>query len=384
MAHNELLIGNFIDRTRAKNEKFLSAKQSPVIGWCNTYIPEEIILASGAMPYRVLGAPVPLSRSKTYLSGNLSANIQSLLECALRGDYKFLDGMIIGTSTDSTKRLYDAWVRYAGVPFNHLFDIPKFIYDNAGVHYKESMCSLSEDIEKHLKRKITETSLRAAICECNKTRKLLIALNDLRKKGDPPVSSKGMLEICKLAVTSDKASFNDDLEELLAELAPSNKENSACRVLLTGSFQDQAWLLDAIEENGALVVCEDLCTRLRYFSGLTDENEEPLTAIADRYLNKKPHSASLVSFDQRTGYLRNLINEFRIDAVIYHILKFDDAYLFEFPDMKEFFDSNGISVLRIETEYNTSAVGQVKTRLQAFMEILKIGKNRKVKAIANG
>lgn len=380
--HNESLVEKFIENVKRKNEEFIKNKPARIIGWCNTYIPEEIILASGAVPYRVMGAPIPLTLSKTYLSGNLCANIQSLLECALRGDYKFLDGIVIGASTDSTKRLFDAWIRYAGTPFNHLFDVPKFIYDGVYTHYRESLKALIEDIEKQFGSKITDSSLKEAIAICNKTRALLTNLNNLRKKDVPPISSKNMLEICKLAMLSfDKKFFNKALESLLANLRISEGKESSFRILLTGSFQDQPGLLEAIEENNALVVCEDLCTRLRYFSGLIDENMDPILAIMERYIEKKPPSATLVSFDQRTEYLSNLLSEFRIDAVVYHILKFDDAYLFEFPDMREFFETKAVPVLRIETEYNTSAVGQVRTRLQAFMETLKIIKSRKAKVL---
>jgi len=369
---NEFLIEGFIKKVKERNEDFFRNKSFPIIGWHNTHIPEEIILASGAFPYRVMGTPIPLSLSKTYLSGNLCDDVQSLLECALRGDYKFLDGMIISTSTDSTKRLFDAWMRYSGTPFNHLFDIPKFIYKGAYRHYRESINLLSEDIEAYFGNKITKPFLEEAISTCNKTRVLLTTLNNLRKHEEPPISSQKMLEICKLAMVSDKKFFNSELESLLANMEVSNKKNSAYRLLLTGSFHDQPWLLEAIEEDNALVVCEDLCTRLRYFSGLVDENVEPIKAITKRYVEKKPPSATLVNFDRRINYIFSLINEFRIDAVVYHILKFDDPCLFEFPDMKEFLESKAIPVLRIETEYNTSAIGRIRTRLQAFIETLEV------------
>ena len=384
LVQNEYLIKEFIKTVKKRNEQFLKNKTSPIIGWCNTYVPEEIILAFGITPYRIMGAPTSISLSKAYLCGNISGNVQSLLECALRGDYKFLDGMIIGASTDATKKLFDAWLRYAGTPFNHLFDIPKFIYEGVYKHYRESINSLVEEIEAHFGNKITESSLKEAILVCNKTRVLLTALSNLRKDNNPPISSLEMLEICKLAMVSDKRFFNTELESLLAKIKITDIKNSAYRILLTGSFQDQPWLLESIEENNALVVCEDLCTGLRYYTGLVDEDVEPIEAITKRYIEKKPPSATLVSIDQRADFIFKLINEFKIDGVVYHILKFDDPYLFEFPDMKEFLESKFIPMLRIETEYTTSTMGQVKTRLQAFIETLKFTKYRKIEVDKNG
>lgn len=379
--NNKTLIDNFIKEEKAKSEFFLRNKTNPVIGWTNTYVPEEIIIAAGLLPYRIMGAPISLSQSKSYLSGNISSHVQSMLECALRGDYKFLDGVIIGASTDATKRLYDAWIRYAGTPFNHLFDIPKIFGENALIHYEESIKALVEDIESNFKVKIAGQSLTSAVSICNETRSLLLQLNNLRKENNSPISSVQMLEVCKLAMTADKAPFNKGLKTLLGRLDLSKEiEKSWYRILLTGSFEDQDWLLNAVEEAGGQLVCEDSCMRLRYFYGLVDEDSESIQAIAKRYMEYKIPSAGLVSFERRSETILRLVKEFKIDAVVYYMLKFDDPYLFEYPEMKDFLDKNSIPVLRIETEHNTSAIGQINTRLQAFMETLKLRSFKKAKA----
>lgn len=381
-ADNKTLIDNFIKEQSEKNKRPLSNKTMPIIGWCNTYVPEEIIIAAGFLPYRIMGASIPLHLSKTYLSGNLCSSVQSILDCALNGDYKFLDGMIIGASTDATKRLYDAWIRYVNTPFCHLFDIPKFINEGALIHFTESIHALTEQIESHFNIKINNADIQEAILTCNKTRRLLDELNNLRKMDNPPITGQQFLEVCKSAMTSNKKDFNDSLEQLIRQIRPEGNRKEGFRILLTGSFQDQPWLLDIIEEKGGLVVCEDFCTRLRYFSGLVEEDADPIKAIAKRYLYAKPASASLVSLDQRAGHLLRLIKEFNIGGVIYYILKFDDPYLFEFPDMKEVLVSRNVPVLRIETEHNTSAMGQIMTRVQAFIETLKLAKLKRLRAAA--
>lgn len=377
---NKILIDNFIKEQSEQNKRIISNKTIPIIGWCNTYVPEEIILAAGFLPYRVMGSPIPLHLSKAYLSGNLCSSVQSILECALNGDYKFLDGIIIGTSTDVTKRLYDAWMRYVDTPFCYIFDIPKFINEESNIHYIESTHFLIEQIESHFKIKINNSSIQEAILICNKTRRLLDELNNLRKMDNPLVTSQQFLEVCMMAMACEKNDFNHSLENLLKQIKPNDERKQNFRILLTGSFQDQPWLLDIIEKKGGLVVCEDFCTRLRYFSGLVGEDADQIKAIAKRYLYAKPASASLISLDQRAKHLLDLIKEFNIDGVIYYILKFDDPYLFEFPDMKEMLASHNVPVLRIETEHNTSAIGQVTTRIQAFIETLRLAKLKKLRA----
>lgn len=381
VADNKGLIDNFIKEQQEKSKQSFRSKTKPIMGWTNTYVPEEIIIAAGFLPYRIMGAPISLSQSKSYLSGNISSHVQSMLECALKGDYNFLCGVIIGASTDATKRLYDAWIRYAGTSFNHLFDIPKIFGENALIHYKESIKALVEDIESNFKVKITDQSLKTAIAVCNETRQLLLQLNNLRKESDPSISATQMLEVCKLAMTMDKAFFNKELKVLFRQLGlVKAEEKYRYRILLTGSFEDQDWLLNAVEEAGGSVVCEDTCTRLRYFYGLVDEGSDQISAIAKRYMEYKIPSAGLVSFERRSETILKLVKEFQIDAVVYYMLKFDDPYLFEYPEMKDFLDKNGMPVLRIETEHNTSAIGQINTRLQAFMETLKLRSFKKAKA----
>lgn len=377
-------IASFIKEFEAKSQDkaaYFKKLNKPVMGWCNTYVPEEIIMAAGFTSYRVMGAPVSLSTSKAYMSGNICSSIQSILECELNGDYEFLDGMIIGASTEATKRLYDAWLRYAKTPFCHFFDIPKFINESAITHYMQSSYMLIEEIQNKFKTKVTESALKEAIFISNKMRALLTKLNDLRKTDNPPITSQQFLEVCKLSMTCDKNEFNSSLENVMDTMAANDeKGKKKYRIVITGSFQDQAWLLDLVEQRNATVVCEDLCTRLRYFSGLTSTSTDPIRAVADRYLNIKPPSANLVSFDQRAEYILRLIKDFQADGIIYYVLKFDDPYLFEFPDMKNFLDVQQVPVLRIETEHNTSAIGQISTRIQAFIETLKLAKLRGINA----
>lgn len=100
--NNENAIDSFIDEfTVLSQDKIAYFKKlnKPVMGWCNTYVPEEIIMAAGFHPYRVMGSPIALSASKAYMSGNICSSIQSILECEINGEYSFLEGMIIGAAT---------------------------------------------------------------------------------------------------------------------------------------------------------------------------------------------------------------------------------------------------------------------------------------------
>lgn len=382
MNKNEKIIQDFIDSAKSIQEETKKNRKNRFLGWISTYVPEEIIIAAGFIPFRITGTTSPISLSKTYFSGNISSYIQGCLEGALRQEYTFLEGVIIGGETDAMKRLCDTWLYFAGKDklFISLLDIPKlFTPDLASKHYKESISSLIERIEKYFNKVIDDNALFNAITICQKTRGLLNRLNNLRRTSLPIINSLQMSEICKLSVSGDKEIFNKELETLLQQLEEqknykeSSLENKP-RLMMTGSFQEGTELLHVVENSGGMLVCEDLSDRIRYFRTTVQIDRDPVSAIVMGYLNKPP-SASVADHQKRAEYILDLIKEFRIDGVIYYVLKFDDPYLFEFPDIKEILNQNNIPIVRIETEASRISEGQIKTRLQAFIDTLSITAN---------
>ena len=369
------VLQDFIEKVKVLQEK--DKKNRRFLGLTSSYVPEEIIVAAGMVPFRITGSTYPLSLSKTYFSGNISSFAQSCLEGALRKEYDFLEGVVIGGETDAIKRLYDAWLHFVTKNDHvYLFDIPKLITDDALLHYRESIISLKQRIEKDFDLSIDDKKLFEAIALCNDTRSMLNKLNNLRKSDISIIDSIQILEICQLGISGDKNTFNTELKALLGQLEDKIDYKNVTgatqpRLLMTGSFQDGRELLSIIQKSGGNLVCEDLDNRIGYFRTEVPSNNDPLLAIAIGYMEKPP-SASVVDFQKRADFLLSLIKEFNIKGVIYHVLKFDDPYLFEFPDIKESFSKNKIPVVRIETEVGRMAEGQIKTRIEAFIDTLSL------------
>ena len=368
-----LSIIDLIKDINGQSKKYL--KTQNYIGWKCTYVPEEIIMAAGFIPYRIMGANIGINKAKSYLQGNLNPYTQSCLECALKGDYDFLKGVIIGNSDDASRRLFDVWQKYLKNAFVYLLDIPKSTGEDAIERYKLEIENLIRQLEKKFEIKITDASLRKSARIINETRNILNSLNEVRKKDSSFVKSSEFLEIMKLAMTQPKELFNKSFSLALKEAVSKEKNinaKSGPRILLTGSFQDQGWLTDIIEELGGSVVCEDICTRVRYFADNVDEeSDDILSAISKRYIQKPP-CARMVDLDKRLKHIYNLLKEFNINGVIYYLLKFDDPYLFEFPEVKQSLRNNEIPVLLIESDHCLGAKEQIKTRIQAFLETLSI------------
>ena len=108
---------------------------------------------------------------------------------------------------------------------------------------------------------------------------------------------------------------------------------------------------------------------MQYFSSLVDEDSnEPLDALANRYLAIP--TARMVDTESRWNYLLRMAEDFRVDGVVYFTLKFDDIYLFEYPHIRNKFQKAGHPVLFIEAENFWTSLGQIETRVQAFIEML--------------
>lgn len=132
---------------------------------------------------------------------------------------------------------------------------------------------------------------------------------------------------------------------------------------------EEADYLRTIEDLGGLVVTDDLCNGTRYFWDRVDEERDPLEALARRYLAKAP-CARMRPSHERMAFIRELIQEFRVDGVVYETLKFCDLYGEDYPILKENLDELQAPVVALDREHRSAGVGQTKTRVQAFLEKL--------------
>lgn len=360
-----------IKELKSLEDNVLSGKRQPIMGWTCGYIPEEIPMAFGFIPYRVRGAPILTSKASGLMPGNLNPHILSCLEVALQDKYRFLNGIIIANTSDAMRRLYDAWQRYIDTPFVYMLDVPRIINGRSEEYFSNVLLWLIEAIEKHFGLNFSEESLRKAIGVCNETRELLSQLYEIKKRNGSSLTNNILSEIFKLSVSVPKEEFNKYLQSYInnSNDTLSEGKDSSPTVLITGSFYDQSELSNIINEAGGKIVYEDICTRGRYYEDKVNIVDPPLLSLAKRYLSRA-QCARMIDSERRFNHILDIIKKQNIDAVIYYALKFDDTYLFEFPLLREWLTNKGIPVLFIEGECRFGHLGQLKARIQAFFETL--------------
>lgn len=358
---------------QAKNWKEKNRKE--VMGWFCIYVPEEIIAAAGMLPFRIIGEQGETPTANAYLYSNNCTFVKSCLEEVLQGKFDFLDGCVICNSCDHIRRLYDVWKKYIKIPYRHLLGVPGKVSPNTLLYFKGQLLQMKESLEQAFDVEITDEALRQAIRIYNTHRTLLNRFYALRQAAPSPISGHEAMEVVLAGMFIPKDVHNRLLEDLLTQLERKRDDaprSSGLRILLMGSELDDPGYLKVIEDQGAEVVVDDLCFGYRYFCDLVEEEGDPIEVLSRRYLSRLP-CPRIHPAEPRMERLKELARQYHVDGVIYETIKFCDLHAGAYPIARDHFKELDLPVLHLEREYGLAGMGQVKTRVQAFLEMLREG-----------
>ena len=349
-----------------------------VFGWLCTYVPEEIIHAAGALPIRITGytEEMELEDGNAYLYINNCSFSRSCFQLGLRGGYDFLDGVVGGSTCDGARRLFDLWRNYIKTPFHHVLTVPRKYTEKAHDLYYHQVLEFKQHLEEFLGAQITDEALYQSITLYNKSRALLKSLYELRKAAAPPISGAETMEVLNASFRMPKEVFNEWLKRLLEEIAASgNAHKSRARLMLVGSVLTNTEFIKSIEDQGGLVVTDELCTSTRYWTDpvILDDKRPLREAVARRYLNNFP-CARMFPSDERFGRIMQFAQDYRVDGVISQIVRYCVPYCHDLPLLTRKLKEKDIPILALDVEYGTSGSGQIATRVQAFLEMLEARK----------
>ncbi|MBI2854300.1 MAG: 2-hydroxyacyl-CoA dehydratase [Chloroflexi bacterium] len=370
-----------INRAFPKTEEVLKYKSrgNKVFGWLCTYVPEEVLHAAGILPVRITGynQETELNDGNAYMYINNCSFTRSCLQMGLKGEYSYLDGIVGGSTCDGVRRLFDLWRHYIGTPFDHVITVPRKMTERAQELYYQQVLEFKQHLEQHLGVRISDEQLLHSIEVFNESRRLLARLYEMRKLDNPPVSGAETLEILDSSFRMSKERFNEELRRLLDELdASGRKLKGKWRLMVAGSVMNNPEFIKSIEELGALVVTDELCTSTRYWSDpvVLDGSRTPLEAISRRYLSNFP-CARMFPSEERFNRILGLARDFRVDGVISQIIRYCVPYAHDLPLLSERLKARDIPLLSLDVEYATSGSGQIRTRVQAFLEMIEAKKS---------
>jgi benzoyl-CoA reductase/2-hydroxyglutaryl-CoA dehydratase subunit BcrC/BadD/HgdB len=352
-----------------------------VIGTFCLYVPEEIIRAMGGVAVGLCaGAEWAYDKVERLLPASTCALIKSFMGFKLGKVCPYVESadLIIGETTcDGKKKAYEIFAEYAPL---HVMELPQMKRPQDMVLWRAEIDRLIEKLREVTGRELTGENLRRSIKEVNDKRRALQRLNATRKASPVPISGKDALLATQIAFYDDVPRFTamvnkiaDELEVRVAQ-GQGVAAKDAPRLLVTGSpMSIPNWKLhDVIEKAGGVVVAEELCTGSRYYEKLVPETgqtvEGMLDDIAGKYLDI--NCACFTPNPGRVEDVLRLAKEYRVDGVVNCSLRFCTPYSIEATSLDRAARDAGLSYINIDTDYSPGDVGQLQTRVEAFLEML--------------
>ncbi len=270
--------------------KSFKASGGNVIGIFCSYVPEEIIIAAGMVPFRMRAVgSTKTTLGDTWFSSFNCSYTRHVFDLALEGSFDFLDGVILINACDHIRRMYDNWrAALEDRPsLIHLLAVPRKKAQNAIEWYREENSLLKTTLENHFDITITNDDLREAIRLTNRIRRLLAEIYDTRKSENPPLTGAEALAIIMAGTALPRETFADMLEEVVVELDGRKAyPDKQPRLMIQSGCLEEVAHLELIESMGGAIVDDSLCFGRRYFDALVDETaDDPIDALTDRYLN---------------------------------------------------------------------------------------------------
>jgi len=354
-----------------------------IIGSYCVFVPEEIVLAGNATLIGLCaGADFAMDEVEKVLPRNTCSLIKSTFGFKLGKVCPYLEAsdMVVGENTcDGKKKAYEIFAEM--VPNLYVMDLPQMKSDQGKALLKAEYYKFKEKVEDLTGKTIDSKALRAGIETVNNKRRAIHRLSSLRKADPAPISGLDALLANQVFFYDNPARFTESVHKICDELEKRIEEKKgafpsrAPRILISGCpMAVPNWKLPFIvETSGAVIVGEESCVGERGTRNLTDESgsslEELMDAIVDRYF--KVDCAVFTPNPDRLNHIAEMVGTYRADGVIHYGLQFCQPYSMESMNVEKALKGRNIPTLCIETDYSMEDAGQLQTRVEAFIELLK-------------
>ena len=364
----------------ARIEEIQKSKKNgkKVVGTFCVFVPDEVILAADAVGVGLCsGSQFWVEDGEKVLPRNICPLVKAFMGAKISRTCPYFQStdMIVGETTcDAKKKAYEILEEYMPV---HVMELPQMKREKDFQEWQDEIKLFIKKIEEFTGNKITVEKLKNSIDLVNKKRRALKRLYDLRKHTPSPISGLDALLVSQVAFVDDPIRFTEKTEELCDELderIKTMKPNGRKRIMITGTpMSVPNWKIHHIIEGlNAEIVAEETCTGTRYFEKeVFDEGDtidDLVRNIAERYMNI--NCACFTPNNDRIDDIIKYAEEYNADGVIYCNLSFCHTYAIEYGKVEKALKENNIPLINIETDYSEEDVGQIRTRVEAFLEMI--------------
>ena len=358
--------------------KELKDKGVPVVGSYCTYFPQELAMAMGAASVSLCStSDETIAEAEKELPKNLCPLIKSSYGFAKTDKcpfFYFSDVVVGETTCDGKKKMYEYMAEFKET---YLMELPNTQREDALVLWRNEMIRFKEYLEKHFETTITEDDIRKAIKVNNEARLALRKLYGVMKHDPAPITGYDLFKVLygstfKLDRSLIAGEVNALVEKIEKEYKEGKMQPKKPRILVTGCPLGGATekVIRAIEDNGGIVVTYENCTGAKAIDKMVDEDDPDVYgALARRYLDIG--CSVMTPNPNRLELLGRLIDEYKVDGVVEMTLQACHTYNVESFGIRKFVnEEKKLPYISVETDYSQADIGQLNTRITAFIEML--------------
>ena len=374
----------------ANNElvKQAAADGKKALGYTCYFVPEVLLNLPGCFSVRLRAPGTGSTDIGTYYMTNKTCPFtRSILERSIEGGYNFLSAMMSSETCQMMHRAHEYFDILGLVKpvnpqfFMSMMDVPFVTTPAAYEHYEEQLRKyILQPLSEVYGIDVSEAALRQAIDEHNEICRIITEIGEFRKLENPPITSYEFHVIQLVSECCPQYLVKDMLRETLGEIKtrePDPKPAYRARIVVTGSEVDDPAFTKLLEDCGAYVVADRYC--YGSFPGrqeivLTD-GEDALTQVCRWYLQHTecPRQSALHRVQYRNDHVAQLVHDFKADGAIYEQMKFCTYWSYERVIANQIMPRDyGIHILSIDRPYIAGQSGQLRTRVQAFVESLEM------------
>ncbi|MES2257649.1 MAG: 2-hydroxyacyl-CoA dehydratase family protein [Pseudomonadota bacterium] len=326
-----------------------------VVAYAGHTVPVELIQAAGAFALQITGDPeraTPLA--DTFLDDDIDGDIRSLFQRIVDGEFNLADLIVLPRSSNGLLYLYyflleaRRWLPERQFPEVLLFDVLHTPYASTGEYVLGRVCALSERLARLCGGEPGAGALHEAIAIVNDNRRVLQALNELRRLPRPLLGGAAYLRLAGAGRFMEPARHTALLRELLDE-APAWSALKGVRLMVKGAAQDNAEFYELVERLGAVIVADDHANGERDAERLVYEDAEPLASLAEHYQLHVPTVRSFPQAKQDRRFME-IVAEAGVQGVIFYHDEFDDTLGWDYPQQKRLLDARGIPSLLLQQQ----------------------------------
>ena len=350
-----------------------------IVGTFCLYVPDEIIFAAGADRVVLCGGraetiPVAEQSLPRNICPLIKSSFGAVVDACRGGDLScphvsLVDAVVAEATCDGKKKMYEVLADY--VP-TYVLDLPqKPDSPEALAYFLSELRKFAAFMERLTGTAVTEEALRREIRSSNETRRLLHRLFELRRRDPPPLRGSEALRVMQKQYFLSPDQFRQGVSRLCDELEQIQPDApTGPRIMIAGCpmAAGNAKVPEIVEQRGGAIVVEESCTGTRSFRDLVDEEVDPWTALAERYLAIP--CACMTPNDERIARIVDLAKRYDVRGVVYFTLQFCHGYNIERLRVQQALKRERIPMLAIESDYGDADLEQIGIRVDAFLEMI--------------